>query len=144
MKNRGTRKAIATVCLMIATFLNPFGYDILVYKLTQLTNDYWSTMYVLYILAFLSFLLSYPFYKLGKRTIANMLITVALFLNPFGYDIIVYGINILTNSYWMTMSIMYSLAISFFGMFIYFSDIDIILHAKNKHSKLKSKFKNNG
>jgi TRAP-type C4-dicarboxylate transport system permease small subunit len=128
---------------MIATFLNPFGYDILVYKLTQLTNDYWSTMYVLYILAFLSFLLSYPFYKLGKRTIGNMLITLALFLNPFGYDIIVYGINMLTNSYWMTMSIMYSLAISFFGMFIYFSDIDIILQAKNKHTKLKTKFKRN-
>jgi TRAP-type C4-dicarboxylate transport system permease small subunit len=129
---------------MIATFLNPFGYDILVYKLTQLTNDYWSTMYVLYILAFLLFLLSYPFYKLGKRTIGNIFITLALFLNPFGYDIIVYGINVLTNSYWMTMSIMYSLAISFFGMFIYFSDIDIILHAKNKHTKLKSKFKKNG
>lgn len=128
---------------MIATFLNPFGYDILVYKLTQLTNDYWNTMYVLYILAFLSFLLSYPFYKLGKTTIGKTLITLALFLNPFGYDIIVYGINVLTNSYWMTMSIMYSLAISFFGLFIYFSDFDIILHAKNKHIKLKSKFKRN-
>lgn len=139
-----TRKAMATVCLMIATFLNPFGYDILVYKLTQLTNDYWSTMYVLYLLAFLSFLLSYPFYKLGKRVIGNTLITLALFLNPLGYDIVVYGINTLTQSYWMTMSIMYSLAISFFGLFIYFSDIDVILHAKNKHTKLKTKFKKNG
>lgn len=100
-------------------------------------------MYVLYILAFLSFLLSYPFYKLGKRAIGNTLITLALFLNPFGYDIIVYGINVLTNSYWMTMSIMYSLAITFFGLFIYLSDIDIILHAKNKHSKLKTKLRKN-
>ncbi len=143
VKSIGTRRAIATVCLMIATFLNPFGYDILVYKLTQLTNDYWNTMYVLYGLAFLSFLLSYPFYKFGKRAIGNTLITLALFLNPLGYDVIVYGINMLTNSYWMTMSIMYTLAISFFSLFIYFSDFDIILHAKNKHTKLKTKFKKN-
>lgn len=48
---------------------------------------------------------------------------IALFLNPFGYDIIVYGITIITNSYWVTMSIMYSLAVMFFGLFLYFNDI---------------------
>lgn len=132
---------MGTVCLMIATFLNPFGYDILVYKLTQLTNDYWGTMYVLYGLAFLLFLLSYPFFKLGKRTIGNWLISLALFLNPLGYDIIVYWINTLTQSYWLTMSIMYSLAITFFGLFIYLSNINIISQAKDKHNNLKIKLK---
>jgi hypothetical protein len=38
--NKINRKALGTSSLMIATFLNPLGYDILVYKLTQLTKDY--------------------------------------------------------------------------------------------------------
>ena len=138
------RKLISTICLALGTFMNPFGYDILVYKLTQLTNGYWNTIYVLYGLASLSFLLSYLFYRLDKKTIGDILITLALFLNPFGYDIIVYIINTLTGSYWMTMSIMYMLSISFYSLFIYFSDFNIITHAKNKHDKLKIKFKKNG
>lgn len=125
MKKRVTRKMMATISLMIATFLNPFGFDILVYKLTELTNDYWTTMYVLYSLAFLSFCLAYPFFRYGKRLIGNLLITLALFLNPLGYDIIVYGITLLTKSYWITMSIMYALAVIFFGLFVHLSDMDL-------------------
>ena len=53
------RKMLGTACLAIATFLNPFGFDILVYKLTQLTNDYWHTMYALYASAVLFFGFSY-------------------------------------------------------------------------------------
>lgn len=117
---------MGTVSLMIATFLNPFGFDLLVYKMTELTHDYWSTMYVLYILAFISFCLSYPFFKNGKRDIGNILITIALFLNPLGYDIIVCGITLLTNSYWVTMSIMYLLTTLFFGLFFYFNNINVI------------------
>jgi hypothetical protein len=37
--NKINRKALGTSSLMIATF-EPLGYDILVYKLTQLTKDY--------------------------------------------------------------------------------------------------------
>lgn len=51
---------------------------------------------------------------------------IALFLNPFGYDIIVYGITIITKNYWVTMSIMYSLAVVFFGLFLYFSDVKLV------------------
>lgn len=134
---------MATICLMIATFLNPFGFDILVYKLTQLTNDYWNTMYVLYFLAFLSFSLSYLFFRTGKRKVGNLLITLALFLNPFGYDLVVYGIMLLTKSYWLTMTIMYGLASFFFALFFYLDDIKLVYnikhHTKETHRKIKNK-----
>jgi hypothetical protein len=130
---------MATISLMIATFLNPFGFDILVYKITQLTKDYWHTMYVLYGLAFLSLSLSYVFFNLNKRTVGNLLITLGLFLNPLGYDWVVYGVNQLTQDYWTTMSIMYFLATTFFGIFIYLSDIKI--YEIIKHNTIKTKNK---
>lgn len=133
------RKKMATISLMIATFLNPFGFDILVYKITQLTNDYWNTMYVLYGLAFLSLSLSYLFFSLNKRTIGNFMITLGLFLNPLGYDWVVYGVNQLTQDYWTTMSIMYFLATTFFGIFIYLSDIK--MYEIIKHNTIKTKNK---
>jgi hypothetical protein len=133
------RKKMATISLMIATFLNPFGFDILVYKLTQLTNDYWNTMYVLYGLALLVLSLSYYFFKTNKRAVGNMLVTVGLFLNPLGYDWVVYGLNQLTNDYWYTMSIMYFLATVFFGFFIYLSKINI--YRVLKYSTIKTKNK---
>jgi hypothetical protein len=117
---------MGTVSLMIATFLNPFGFDLLVYKMTELTTDYWNTMYILYSLALVLFCLSYPFFRYGKQVVGNILMSIALFLNPFGYDIIVYGITIITKSYWVTMSIMYSLAVLFFGLFLYFNDVKLI------------------
>lgn len=51
------------------------------------------------------------------------MVAIALFLNPFGYDIIVYGITQLTNSYWVTMGIMYLMAMIFFSLFVYFNDL---------------------
>lgn len=135
------RKVLGTVCLVIATFLNPFGFDILVYKLTQLTNDYWSTMYALYASALLFFGFSYTAFKLGNRAIGNTFLTLAMFLNPFGYDLVVYGITLLTHDYWMTMSIMYMLAGSFFGVFLYLSNINPV---KLVNNKLKSKFNKDG
>ena len=133
------KRKMATISLMIATFLNPFGFDILVYKITQLTNEYWHTMYVLYGLAFLSLSLSYLFFKLNKRTIGNLLITLGLFLNPLGYDWVVYGVNQLTQDYWTTMSIMYFLAITFFGVFVYLSNIKIYEIIKYNTIKTKNK-----
>ncbi len=91
-------------------------------------------MYILYTLALVLFFVSLPFFRLGKRTIGNILIAIALFLNPFGYDIIVYGITLLTKSYWITMGIMYVLTIIFFGLFIYFNEVKIV-----KNVRVKSK-----
>jgi len=126
------RKVLGTVCLATATFLNPMGFDILVYKLNQLTTDYWSTMYVLYACALLFFGLSYLSFKKLKRSLGNVFLTLALFFNPLGYDIIVYYINMLTKDYWMTMSIMYTLAGIFFGLFMYLDNINPIKFLKNR------------
>ena len=138
------RKVLGTACLMIGTFLNPFGFDIMVYKLTQLTHDYWSTMYVLYAFAALSFGLSYLFFKTGKQKIGNLLMTFALFVNPFGYDWVVYGILQLTQDYWQTMCIMYAMAATFFGLSMYFYRVNPIKIAKETHNKIKIKIKKNG
>jgi hypothetical protein len=59
------RRKLGTMSLVIASFLNPFGYDILVYKLTQLTKDYWTTMYILYVFAVLFFILFFICYKIN-------------------------------------------------------------------------------
>ena len=105
-------------------------------------------MYVLYSLAFLSFFLSYLFFKVGKRKIGNILITLALFLNPLGYDLVVYGIMLLTKSYWLTMTMMYAMATFFFGMFVYLDDIKVVQnikhHTRETHKKIKTKLSKNG
>jgi hypothetical protein len=66
--NEETRRRIGTLCLVIATFLNPFGYDILVYRLTLLTKDYWVTMHILYALAGLFFILFFVFSRINPIT----------------------------------------------------------------------------
>jgi hypothetical protein len=137
--NKINRKALGTSSLMIATFLNPLGYDILVYKLTQLTKDYWITMFVLYICAFLSFISSFISFKIGNKFWGNILITFALFLNPFGYDIVVYMINLVFNDYWLTMIIMYVLAGLFFSLSLYFYNINPIRVLKYNLIKLNRK-----
>ena len=59
------RKKLGTIFLVIATFLNPFGYDLLVFKLTQLTKDYWITIHILYVAAVLFFTLFFICYKIN-------------------------------------------------------------------------------
>jgi hypothetical protein len=66
--NEELRKKIGTFCLVIATFLNPFGYDLLVYRLTQLTDNYWTTMHILYVLAALFFILFFICYRINPLT----------------------------------------------------------------------------
>lgn len=117
---------MGTICLAMASFLNPFGFDILVYKITLLTKDYWHTMYILYVFAALFFGLSFISFKIGKKKLGNWLISLALFLNPLGYDCIVYFINTFTNNYWMTMSFMYVLTGFFFSLFLYLYKINPI------------------
>ena len=139
------RKMLGTVCLAIATFLNPFGFDILVYKLNQLTNDYWNTMFALYGFAALLFGLSFLFFKKLKRKIGNLLLSAALFVNPLGYDLVVYWINNLTNDYWMTMSVMYAMTGMFFVAFLFLYNINPIklfkYQSQKVHENLTTKFK---
>jgi len=106
----------------------------------NLTNDYWNTMYILYGLAFVFFLLSHLFFRLKKRVLGNLFVTIALFVNPLGYDVVVYGITLLTKNYWMTMAIMYALAFVFFGFFMYLYKINPIKLIKDKIIGLHEKF----
>ena len=103
-------------------------------------------MYILYGLAFVCLSLSYVFFKTAKRSIGNIFLFIGMFLNPFGYDLVVYGITLLTNSYWFTMCIMYIMAGIFFGLFMYLYNINPIrafhYHRKETHKKLKLKVNN--
>ena len=96
-------------------------------------------MVVLYFLGGLFFGLSYLLFKLGKRTLGNVAISTALFLNPFGFDLVVYGINYLTNEYWVTMGIMYVLAGTFFGLFLYLYEVNPIKKIRSYAKDIKIK-----
>lgn len=102
-------------------------------------------MFVLYGFAFLSFILSFVLFKLNKKNLGNVFVTIALFLNPLGYDLVVYWINSMTKNYWMTISIMYMLAGFFFALFMYFYNINPILvfkyHSIKTQNQIKRKLK---
>jgi hypothetical protein len=74
-----------------------------------------------------------------------MLVTIALFLNPFGYDLVVYWINSMTDNYWMTMCVMYTLTAIFFGLFMYLYSIDPVealkYHSAQTRNTIKNKIK---
>ena len=78
----------------------------------------------------------------------NLTLGIAMLLNPLGYDWVVYGVNCLTHDYWMTMSVMYMMAGSFFIGFMYLYNINPIkafsYHAKKTHKHIKSKITKNG
>jgi amino acid transporter len=59
------RKKIGVWCLVIATFLNPFGFTELFAMVMKLSGDYWVTTYIFYTLAFLFFLLSFYFLRIN-------------------------------------------------------------------------------
>jgi hypothetical protein len=63
--NETLKNNIATLCLMLAMFFNPFGFDIVQYFLIQLTGSLWKANAVLYCIAGLFF----GFYILLRRKI---------------------------------------------------------------------------
>jgi hypothetical protein len=65
MMSETMRKRLGTTCLVIASFLNPFGYDLLVFKLNQLTKNYWTTMHILYAAAAFFFILFFCCYRIN-------------------------------------------------------------------------------
>lgn len=52
--------------------------------------------------------------------LSTVMLMVALFLNPFGFDIIQYQLICLTGSLWKANFALYCIAGSFFGLSIYF------------------------
>lgn len=49
--NQKRRKRIASLCLILATFFNPFGFDILFATIMKWTNSYWHTVLIFYFLS---------------------------------------------------------------------------------------------
>jgi len=49
---------------------------------------------------------------------------LALFFNPFGFDAVQYGLILWTGSLWRANLVMYFIAASFFGLYIYFRRLD--------------------
>jgi len=69
MTNR--RKNIGILFLMIATFLNPLGFSELFALVMKLSGDYWITTYIFYVLALLSFLVSFYLLKINPIKVAK-------------------------------------------------------------------------
>jgi uncharacterized BrkB/YihY/UPF0761 family membrane protein len=66
------RTRIASVCLVLATFFNPFGFDILFATIMKWTDSYWHTVAIFYFLSgvffgFYFFLSSNKKLKGGKK-----------------------------------------------------------------------------
>jgi hypothetical protein len=61
------KKNLSTICLMLAMFFNPFGFDIVQYGLIRLTGSLFYANVVLYCIAGLFFGLSILFQRLSKK-----------------------------------------------------------------------------
>jgi hypothetical protein len=53
----------------------------------------------------------------------DMSLFLALFFNPFGFDAVQYSLILLTGSLWRANFVMYCIAVSFFGCYIYFGKL---------------------
>ena len=49
--NQKRRKRMSSICLILATFFNPFGFDILFAAIMKLTHSYWHTVSIFYFLS---------------------------------------------------------------------------------------------
>lgn len=61
------KSRMATICLMTAMFLNPFGYDALFKWMLDYTHDYWITVRIFYCLAGLFFGLFFCFSNISIK-----------------------------------------------------------------------------
>ena len=56
---------MATLCLFLATFFLPLGYDILMKMLLDLTGSYWTTIGIFYLVSALFFGLSFYYSRVN-------------------------------------------------------------------------------
>lgn len=84
----------------------------------------------------------------NRERIATVCLMTTMFLNPFGYDALFKYILDLTGDYWTTVRILYCLAGLFFGLYLYFSKVNLWRAAKklvrehvNIVKNIKSKIK---
>lgn len=65
--------------------------------------------------------------KTWRRTlhdnISQILLMLALFFNPFGFDAVQYSLILWTGSLWKANFVLYCIAGVFFGLYIYFRSL---------------------
>lgn len=66
--NETLKYNLATICLMVAMFFNPFGFDIVQWWLVQQTGSLWKANAALYCIAGLFFRLSILFRPKNKKS----------------------------------------------------------------------------
>lgn len=76
----------------------------------------------------------------AKKKIAIVCLALGMFFLPIGFDIAFYMVLKLTSSYLVTTGIFYLLSACFFGLYFFFSDINILKLMKNELLLIKSKF----
>lgn len=67
----GTRQNLALIALMIATFFNPLGFDVLFKMIWDMTGSYWHTIAIFYLLSALFF--GVYFWLSGKRPVKYLI-----------------------------------------------------------------------
>jgi len=61
------RKNLTPLFLVVATFLNPLGFDVAFYSVMEMTNSYWTTTLIFYLGSALFFGLYFWFRSKDKK-----------------------------------------------------------------------------
>lgn len=84
--------------------------------------------------------------KEKKNKVAILCLTLGMFFNPFGYDVLFKMVQDLTGDYWTTVRVFYCLAGLFFGLYFYYSGtnpfLSILVYANSKKEWVKKKISN--
>jgi hypothetical protein len=100
-------KTIKEISFTMSTFFCPLGFDFLIDFTMSITDSYWTTMCIFYLIS-ATFLTLYYFFR--KRII---LFTCLSFL-PAGYDILFKMTWDYVGSYWDAVHIFYIISAFFF------------------------------
>lgn len=71
-----------------------------------------------------------------NRKIPTVMLMLAMFFNPMGYDIAFYMIMSVTGSYGITTGIFYLLSLSCLGLYFYFVKINPFTYIKSVIRKI--------
>jgi hypothetical protein len=107
---RKIRKKInlASILLILGTFFNPLGFDVVFALVLSSINSYWITCLIFYLISAFCFGLYY--YYIPRKYI----LMLGMFFNPFGFDVAFASVMSITGSYWITDAIFYLISISFY------------------------------
>ncbi len=99
----------------------------------KLMGGYWEATVLLYFLLAL-------FVGLYIYSRKKIFLTIGLFVNPFGYDFLFYWLMKKTQSFIIADIIFYIISLSFFLLFLHYSNINAKIYIKNSTEFVKIKF----